>query len=168
MSEHSTVIGVFEDSKKAQQAIQELKQAGFSNDQVASVMRKHSSTEVDASTGDAANTTEGTADSIIRTIVSGVIGVADVFLLPVIGPSPAENVLETAIPAAEQTIDKIEGAAETRQEAKESRIKKAEYYKREFEAGRTIVTVKADRREQEASDILRRNGAHDVQSHHPS
>jgi hypothetical protein len=168
MSEQSIVIGVFEDPAKAQLAIQELKQAGFSNDQVGFVMRNHSGAEVGASTGDAENTTEGTADSIIRSIVSGVIGAVDVLLLPVIGPSPAENALETAIPAAEQTIDRIEGATDSHQEAKEGIINRAEYYKHEFEAGRTIVTIKADGREQQASDLLQHNGAHDVEVHRSS
>ena len=38
----------------------------------------------------------------------------------------------------------------------------ARYYHGEFEAGRTIVTVKADGRYDEATAILRRNGAYDM------
>ena len=37
----------------------------------------------------------------------------------------------------------------------------AEFYNSEFEAGRTIVTVTTNDRQQEAFDILRRNGAYD-------
>src|SRR3989440_10636703 len=38
----------------------------------------------------------------------------------------------------------------------------AEYYNSEFLAGRTIVTVKDDARQQEAAAILQRNGAYDA------
>ena len=38
----------------------------------------------------------------------------------------------------------------------------AEYYNHEFLNGRTIVTVKDDARQQEAADILQRNGAYDA------
>jgi len=38
----------------------------------------------------------------------------------------------------------------------------ARYYQGEFEQGRTIVTVRADGRQQEAIDILRRHGAYDA------
>jgi hypothetical protein len=38
----------------------------------------------------------------------------------------------------------------------------ARYYQNEFEAGRTIVTVKADKRCDEAMMILRRHGAYDM------
>jgi len=40
----------------------------------------------------------------------------------------------------------------------------AHYYQGEFEAGRTIVTVKADGRYDEAMTILRRHGAYDMQT----
>jgi hypothetical protein len=41
----------------------------------------------------------------------------------------------------------------------------AHRYAREFEAGRTIVTVKTASRQQEALDLLRRKGALEVQVH---
>lgn len=245
MAERSTVIGVFEDPRMAQQAIQELKRTGFSKDQIGFVMRNRDAAEADTRVSEA----EGIADSVTRGIIGGVIGAADLLLLPVIGPSPAANALETALPAAEEVIDTIRGTSDTDHEAKEgaannkARVetaaetaeitpdtkvkeevgvvsggvvggvlgaasallipgiglviaggmliaalsgaamgavaggflnaledvgvseKKADYYKHEIEVGRTIVTVKADGREQEVSDLLRRNGAHDVQTH---
>ncbi len=292
MSEHSNVIGVFEDSRMAQQAIQELKQAGFSNDQVGFVFRNHDTTEGDSTAGEVENVAKERADDITRGIIGGVIGAADLLLLPVIGPSPAANALETALPAAEEVIDTIRGIphpadakelkrapqaslrvpTESDHEAKEGGIvsneakveteeereeilryaqddsryaqddsrcaqddsdderrvnedvgavsggvmggvlsaasallipgigaviaggtlitalggaaigavsggflsaftnigvpeKKVDYYKREFEAGHIILTVKTNGRQQEVVDLLRSNGAHDVQTH---
>ena len=40
----------------------------------------------------------------------------------------------------------------------------ARYYDEEFQAGRTLVTVKANARYQEAAAILRRHEAYDVES----
>lgn len=249
MSEHSNVIGVFEDSRMAQQAIQELKQAGFSNDQVGFVFRNHDVTEGDSTVGEVENVAKGRADDITRGIIGGVIGAADLLLLPVIGPSPAANALETALPAAEEVIDTIRGTSDSDHEAKEGAVsneakveteedreeiaherrvnedvgavsggvmggvlsaasallipgigpviaggtlitalggaaigavsggflsaftnigvpeKKVDYYKREFEAGHIIVTVKTNGRQQEVVNLLRSNGAHDVQAH---
>ena len=249
MAERSTVISVFEDSRMAQQAIQELKQAGFSNDQIGFVLRNHNATEGDTTTGEAKNVAKERADDIARGIVGGVIGAADVLLLPVIGPSPAANALETVLPAAEEVIDTIRGTSKTDHEAKEGVVsneaivetevdreeiahetrvneevgavsggvmggvlsavstllipgigpviaggtliaalagaaigavsggflsaftnigvpkKEVGHYRREFEAGHIIVTVKTNGRQQEVVDLLRRNGAHDVQTH---
>jgi hypothetical protein len=250
MSERSTVIGVFEDPKMAQQAIQELKRTGFSNEQIGFVLRNHDVTEGDTTSGEAKNVAEERADDIARGIIGGVIGAADLLLLPVIGPSPAANALETALPAAEEVIDTIRGTSDTDHEAKEGAVsneakvetkedtealahetrvnegvgvvsggvmggvlgaasalsipgigpviaggiliaalagaaigavsggylsaftnigvpeKKVDHYRREFEAGHIIVTVKTNGREQEVVDLLRRNGAHDVQTYH--
>ena len=41
----------------------------------------------------------------------------------------------------------------------------AHYYENEIKAGRTILTVHTSERQQEVTDILRQNGAHDVQAH---
>jgi hypothetical protein len=243
MSERSTVIGVFEDSRMAQQAIEELKQAGF--DHIGFMMRSRGGVHPDI-TGKKVVIT----DSVTRGIIGGVIGTVDALMLPIIGPSVAESALETTLPAAEEVIDTIRGATHSGMEANtanneardETAIeaaaisddtnvkeeigavsggvvggvlgatsallipgiglviaggtlvaalsaaamgavaggflnaledmgvseKKAHYYKHEFEVGRTIVTVKADGREQEASDLLKHNGAHDVEIHQSS
>jgi hypothetical protein len=245
MSERSTVIGVFEDPRMAQQAIQELKRNGFSKGQIGFAMRNRDAAEADTRASEA----EGIADSVARGIVGGVIGATDLLLLPVIGPSPAANALETALPAAEEVIDTIRGTSDTDHEAKEGAVsneakvetkedkealahetrvdegvgvvsggvlggvlgaasalsipgigpviaggiliaalggaaigavsggylsaftnigvpeKKVDHYRREFEAGHIIVAVKTNGREQEVVDLLRRNGAHDVQTH---
>src|SRR5215469_256048 len=105
MLDHSTVIGVFEDPAKAQQAIQGLKQAGFSNDKVGFMMRSREGVHTDI-TGENAVIT----DSVTRGIIGGVIGTVDALLLPIIGPTVAESALETTLPAAEEVIDSIKGA----------------------------------------------------------
>ena len=245
MSGHWTVIGVFEDAAKAEQAIEKLKQAGFSNEHIGFMMRSRGGVHTDI-TGEKAVIT----DSVTRGIIGGVIGTVDALMLPIIGPSVAESALETTLPAAEEVIDTIRGAINSGKEANtanneardetatgnavlsdDSKVKeevgavsggvaggvlgaasallipgiglviaggtlvaalsgaamgavaggflnaledmgvsdkKANSYKHEFEVGRTIVTVKADGREQEASGLLRHNGAYDVEIHRSS
>src|SRR5579872_4699901 len=92
----SIVAGVFSDDAQAQQAMADLQNAGFSNDQIRYSVHKGGS---------------GILDSLRD-----------------LGFSQNE----------------------------------ADFYNSEFEAGRTVVTVKTDDRQQEAYDILMRNGAYDA------
>jgi len=234
-----TVIGVFEDHNHAEQAIHDLKQAGFRDDQVGFVVRHRG--EEKTETGEGRSVVAGG-------IISGLLGAAGALLLPIIGPTDASNVVTSGVPVAERAIDRIRGereeeskaavneepvtaADEEAEMAEEKRRREidegsdavsgavlggflgaagallipgigpvvaggilitalggaaigattggvigafvnmglpehnAHHYAREFEAGRTIVTVKTDGRQQEAFDILRRDKAHEVQAH---
>jgi hypothetical protein len=104
-SERSTMVGVFEDQSKAEQAVNELRSAGFSDDQIGLVVRIASVTD-EGSTADEQRTEakeEGTAAEMIPSIFKSKPGVS-----------------------------------------------------------RTVVTVKAEGREQEALGILHRNGANNA------
>jgi len=92
------VVGIFTDDAQAQQAMDELQQAGFKNSQIRYSVRKSGT---------------GITDSL-------------------------ENL----------------GLAE----------EEATFYNSEFEAGRTVVTVNTNDRQQDAYDILRRYGAYDFNS----
>jgi uncharacterized protein (TIGR02271 family) len=94
----SMAVGVFTDDAQAQQAMTDLQQAGFSNNQIRYSVRRSGT---------------GITDSL-------------------------ENL----------------GLSE----------EEATFYNQEFENGRTIVTVNTSDRQQEAYDILRRNGAYDFSS----
>ena len=234
-----TVIGVFEDHNHAEQAIHDLKQAGFRDDQVGFVVRHRGEEKTETSEG---------RSVVAGGIISGLLGAAGALLLPIIGPTDASNVVTSGVPVAERAIDRIRGereeeskaavteepvtaADEEAEMAEEKRRREidegadavsgavlggflgaagallipgigpvvaggilitalggaaigattggvigafvnmglpehdAHHYAREFEAGRTIVTVKTDGRQQEAFDILRRDKAHEVQAH---
>src|SRR5579859_477116 len=240
MAETSTVIGVFEDHNHAEQAIQELKQAGWRDDQLGFVVRHQNKTQRD--TGERRHVVAGG-------VIAGLLGAIDALLLPVIGPTDAANVLATGVPAAEQVLDRFRGERRTPTEAAqpagvtstagtsgadedvdpesgatEGGVEAttgavfggslglaaallipgigpviaggalvtavasavlgamsggiigaftsmgvpehaAHKYAREFEAGRTIVTVKTADRLDEAVTILRHAGAHEVEAH---
>ena len=96
VSNNSLVAGVFPEDAAAQQAMADLQNAGFSNDQIRYSVHK------------------------------GGNGILD-------------SLLGLGLPQNE-----------------------ADFYNREFLAGRTIVTVNSNDRQQEAYDILMRNGAYDA------
>ena len=85
-------------------------------------------------------------------------------VIPVVGPAIAAGTLGVIVSnAAEAGIVGVAGAligaGVPEHEAK--------YYDKEFEAGRTIVTVTADGQADKATAILRRHGAYDVSNRRP-
>ena len=155
--ERSTVVGVFIDRVQAEQAINELRRAGFSDDQIGFILHgnptEEGKTGSDAGTGVAAGAVSGG-------VIGGVLGAAAALLIPGFGPAIAGGILAATLggaaigAAAGGIMGALTGLGVPEEEAR--------YYQSEFEAGRTIVTVKAANRYQEALDILRSNGAYDA------
>jgi len=100
MKKHSTVVGLFDDHTAVVEAIKELRQSGFSDDQIGFVVRHHDG----SNTGDTA--TQG-SDAVARGVVGGLLGAADALLLPVTGPGDASTMLGAALPATEEAIDNL-------------------------------------------------------------
>lgn len=96
-------------------------------------------------------------------IVGGVIGVVAGLLLPFIGPAVAGGALIAALGGA--ALGAVAGGfmgAFVRMGVPEEQ---ARQYEQEFKAGRTIVTVRTDDRQQDALNILSNNGAIYVNAH---
>ena len=105
----------------------------------------------------------GTEGIVTGGIVGGVLGAAVAFFIPGIGPIIAGGILATALGGA--ALGGIAGGflgVFTHVGVPEEQ---ARYYEQEFNAGRTIVTVKAANRVQKASAILQQHGASEVQTH---
>ena len=81
-------------------------------------------------------------------------------MIPVVGPAIAAGTLGVIVSNAAAgagivgLVGALVGAGVPEHEAK--------FYDKEFEAGRTVVTVTADHRADEATAILRRHGAYDM------
>lgn len=90
-------------------------------------------------------------------IVGGVIGVAAGLLLPFIGPAIAGGAVIAALGGA--ALGAVAGSFLGVFVSMGVPEEQARQYEQEFKAGRTIVTVKTDDRQQDALDILNRNGA---------
>jgi hypothetical protein len=162
MTDRSTVVGVFELRSEADAAIYELQRAGFRDDQIGFIVRNEDAGT--ATTVEDGNTTEGapgaTVGAVSGGIIGGVIGAAAALLIPGIGPAIAGGILVTVLGGAAigAAAGGIVGALVSMGVPEEE----AHYYSGEFHSGRTLVTVKAEGRQQEAINILHHNGGYDA------
>jgi len=163
-SERSAIVGVFDDRGKAQRAVEELRQAGFDDDQIGFAARGEDGT-THSGFGTGAETEAGShagTGAVAGGVLGGLLGAAAALLLPGIGPVVAGGILAATLggaavgAAAGGLIGALTGMGVPEDEAR--------YYEQEVQSGRTIVTVKADGRYQEAMDILQRNGAYNAGS----
>ncbi len=157
MTNRSTVVGVFADQAQADRAIGALEQAGFTDKQLGFV-RRGEKTETG---GKASDTMKNVASGVAGGgVLGGILGAAAALLIPGVGPAVAGGILAvtlggTAIGAA---AGGLTGALSNLGVPEEE----ARYYQGEFEAGRTLVIVRADTRQMEASDIIHRFGGYDA------
>ena len=157
------IVGVFESHARAQQAVAELRQAGFRDDQIGVIARNVGAArerdDDDLSDNFAG---EGAATGIAAGAGLGALwGMGIVAgIMPVLGPAIAGGALAAILTsaAAGAAAAGLAGALVGMGIPKEE----AEYYEKEFHAGNVLVTVKADGRAIDAENILRRCGGHDI------
>jgi len=164
-NQRDTVVGVFSDHQQAERAIDELRRAGFRDDQIGIARRRPEGEVTETTTGTESEETHAGTGAIAGVVAGAGLGaLAGLGILsgviPVIGPAIAGGTLGIILSnaaggaAVAGVIGALIGAGIPEEEA--------QYYNREFEAGRTIVTVKGDDRVDEATTILRRHGAYDM------
>src|SRR5512135_2260125 len=163
--QRSTVVGVFEDRRQADAAINELRQAGFREDQIGVATRRAEGETLEATTAEEGSRagTGAITGALAGAGLGGLVGLGVIAgVIPVIGPVIAGGTLAAILAnaAGGAAIGGLVGALAGSGIPEEE----ARYYQGEFEAGRTIVTVKADGRYDEAVTILRRHGAYDMQT----
>ncbi|QDV35304.1 hypothetical protein [Tautonia plasticadhaerens] len=157
----STVVGVFADLRHADQAVADLKAAGFRDDQVGLAVR-HDWEGSDAATAiEGSYVEEGAAAGLVAGLGLGALAGLGVLagVIPVVGPAIAGGTLGVILSnaAAGSAAAGLAGALIGWGIPEEE----ARYYHDEFEAGRPIVVVTADGRPDEATAILVRHGAYD-------
>lgn len=164
---HSTVVGVFTDHEQAQQAVRELKRLGFLENQIGVARRgtDESRTVPTAAVDDASDesyASEGTAAGLATGAGVGALWGLGILagVLPAIGPAIAGGTLAAILSsaAAGAVAAGLGGALVGLGLSKDE----ADYYNTEFEAGRTVITVSAAGREDEAETVLRRFGSYDI------
>jgi len=160
--QRSTVVGVFEYRRHADQAVSELRTAGFRDDQIGVAMRHSEGEAVAGSSDETSHAGTGAIAGALTGLGLGALAGLGVLsgVIPVIGPAIAGGTLGVLLSNAAAgagiagLVGALAGAGIPEHEAK--------YYQGEFEAGRTIVTVNADGRGDEATAIMRRHGAYDM------
>jgi len=158
--ERSTVVGVFRERDAAERSIDSLHRSGFRDDQIGFVMKGNEDGEGGNDRGSHAG--EGAVSGILAGAgIGGIIAAAASLLIPGFGPVIAGGILATVLggaaigAAAGGILGALVGMGVPEEEAR--------YYEEEFNEGRILVTVKAGDRYQAARDILRREGAYDIE-----
>jgi uncharacterized membrane protein len=154
MTQGYIVVGVFQEPAQAHRAIEELRQAGYSDDEIGYLTRA-SAKEPDENTG-----TFITNSAVEGGLVGGLIGTAVALLIPGFGTAIVGGILAASLGGAAigAAAGGILGALISIGIPEEE----ARHYKKELEAGRTVITVKAQSGYADALQILRRNGARDA------
>jgi hypothetical protein len=166
MDEHPIiVVGVFDVPRNAQYSIQELRKAGFLDDNIGVVSHgEEKYTEKKRSENSPGS--GAAAGSVVGAGAGGLwaLGIA-AGILPGIGPVIAGGLLASILASA--TLGAATGGVAGALIGLGVREDDAIHYENEFKAGRTVITVKAAGRFEEAQTILREAGAYDVETRSP-
>lgn len=166
-AQQSTIVGVFDDRLQADRAVDDFRRAGFRDDQIGVAMR-HDPGEIavvdspGAVAADESRAGAGAVAGVLTGLGLGALAGLGVLsgVIPVVGPAIAGGTLGVILSNAAVgagvgvLVGVLVGAGIPEAEA--------HYYQGEFESGRTIVTVRADGRADEAMAIFRRHGAYDM------
>jgi hypothetical protein len=160
----ATVVGVFSDPAQAQQAVQELKRNGFTDNEIGVASRQGASPAADDTEVTGTLAGEGAATGIAAGAGVGALWGIGILsgMIPGIGPAIAGGTLGVLLSsaAAGAAAAGIAGALIGLGIPEEE----ANYYNSEFESGRSIVTVRAGVRDDLARSILNRHGGYDSRS----
>jgi hypothetical protein len=156
-----TVIGVFEDQSKAQQAVADLRRAGYTEEQIGVVSQhRDSGTTADSGT----KIEEGAAAGLATGAGIGALWGLGILsnVLPGIGPAIFGGTLGVILSsaAAGAAAAGIGGALVGLGISDDD----AKYYEGEFKSGRTIVTVQGGPKADQARSVLTQYGAYDRSS----
>lgn len=150
------VVGVFHDSASAEQAIMDLKQAGFETDRMGLLMKSRQETkEVAADTGIKPGVGAVTG-GVLGAGIGAILAATGTLVIPGIGPFVSAGILATAIAggAVGAIAGGLVGLGIPHAEA--------QYYEDRVRVGDALVTVDPGGRETEAREILLRDGAEDT------
>ena len=160
---HATVVGVFNDPRMAQAAVEELRRVGFREDQIGVMARGASAFgDVAAAEETGSHWEEGAAVGAAAGAGIGAlwaVGMATIALPPILPAVLVSSWLVSVLASAASgaAIAGLAGALIGLGIPEEE----ATYYEGEFKSGRTLITVQAPGRYEEARDIMRRFGAYD-------
>lgn len=156
-------VGVFEDRSDAEFAARDLREKGFTDDQIGYAWRDdEGKTHTEGSkAGTMAASGAGTG-----VVLGGLIGAGAALLIPGIGPVVSGGLLATALAggATGAVTGAIAGGIAGALVGLGIPENEAKYYDQQVRDGRTLMTVRADDRYSDASDIVRRRNGFDYET----
>jgi hypothetical protein len=162
------LVGVFRDRLKAEEALNELHAAGFSEDDTGYIIRGKKDPADDESPieNDSELQEESTGGGVLAGgTIGGILGAAATGLIPGVGPVIAAGVLAGVLGGAAAggvaggVVGTLMGIGVPEDEAK--------IYEEEFKAGYPIITVQPGDRKDEAWQIMHQHGAYDAHTRPP-
>lgn len=160
---HQTVVGVFENVSYAQDAVRNLRDQGFTEDEIGVIGRHSNEVKAAAEMNESAAGAGAAAGAMAGAGVGALWGLGIIAgALPAIGPVIAGGALASILASAagSAAVGGVVGALAGLGVPEED----AKFYDTEMQSGRTIVTVRAGSRAEEATRILRLNGGYDIHS----
>ena len=164
----SIVVGLFDDTGRARDAVEALKDAGFAANDIGILMRdRDQASDLARETGTEAGAGAATGligGGILGGLAGWLVGIG-ALVIPGVGPFIAAGALGAALTGAAigAGVGAIGGALVGMGIPKEE----ADWYEGEVRGGRTMVTVRTDGRYAEARSLLRRYGAYDIENRTP-
>lgn len=156
-------VGVFDDRNDADLAAQDLRAKGFTDDQIGYAWRdEEGKTRTEGNqAGKMAASGAGTG-----VVLGGLIGAGAALLIPGIGPVVSGGLLASALAggATGAVVGGVSGGITGALVGMGVPEDEANYYGEQVRDGRTLMTVKADDRYSDASDIVRRRKGYDYET----
>lgn len=156
-------VGVFDDRNDADLAARDLRERGFRDDQIGYAWRDDAGkTHREGNkSGELAASGAGTG-----VVLGGLVGAGAALLIPGIGPVVAGGLLASALAGAATgaVTGAVAGGITGALLGLGIPEEEARYYDEQFRDGRTLMTVDADDRYADASDIVRRRRGYDYET----
>ena len=165
--EHTTkrkhYVGVFDERNDAELAARDLREKGFKDDQIGYAWRdeKGKTHQEGNKSGEMAASGAGTG-----VVLGGIIGAGAALLIPGIGPVVSGGLLASALAGAATgaVAGGVAGGVTGALMGLGIPEDEAKYYNDQFSEGRTLMTVRADDRYTDASDIVRKRRGYDFET----
>jgi len=153
-----SIVGLFANRQAAEQAIVDLKNAGFDPSRIGVVMQDKKEAQEVAHEHGTSSTEGAVGGSIIGGTAGALLAATGALIIPGIGPFISGGILATALVggAAGWLVGGLVGLGIPKEEA--------EYYEGRVQQGSTLVTVDAQGRDAEARQVLLNAGAEDLQA----
>lgn len=164
-AKHNLVVGVFDHLPQAEQAIQDLWQAGFAHDRIDMVTRSQGVTHGTPRFERDKEAAEGAMTGAMAGAATGIVaGALAAVLVPGIGTILGGGLLAGVIGGiGGGALGAAGGTFLGPFVALSMAPDEAHYYAKEIDEGRTVVIVQTEDRAAEARAILQRHGARDRQ-----
>ena len=156
----ANVIGVFDDRGNAENAVNEIRDAGITDDKISIVAREHQVQDNDNQTSNQNDVTTGATTGGALGGIAGLMAGAGALTIPGIGPILAAGPLAAGLSgvAAGGLTGSLVDLGLDRE--------RSQFYEDEVRSGSILATVETDQSQiNDVASYLKRNGAREVETH---